>query len=133
LATFEIAETLPKSYGTLFPFAENGDLHNFLHLRSAPAWLLARRYPASTPETTQLNSKPLDRDQRIHLYREIVALIEALVYLHNSSELTWGIHGDIKPANIVIVKGGYLKFTDFGGSRFKTNEELSRTEFTEGR
>jgi serine/threonine protein kinase len=73
----------------------------------------------------------MDKGERVCIYRNLIALFEALAFLHHSSDEMFVIHRDIKPHNILIF-GEYFKISDFGHSRVKDFDETSKTEWLAG-
>lgn len=58
-------------------------------------------------------------------------LLEALAYLHGQSPAV--LHGDIKPANIILAEGGLLKLVDFGLVRLQEQEDQQTVTVVQGR
>lgn len=75
--------------------------------------------------TQMLSSSPeMLQEQRLHILLDV---IRALAYIHELSPVNV-IHGDLKPANVIVESGGPLKakLADFGLSRMKKHQNDSR-------
>ena len=123
LTSFEVRSTRRPSFNLIFPFAHGGDLRAFLRLEEEPDW-----------ETSEFPKSFVDgklRDWRLSLYDEVIGIAEVLRFLHDEKNGFIVLHRDIKPSNILI-DGGRLKLADFGLSRFKGNDETSKTDWMLG-
>jgi serine/threonine protein kinase len=119
-ASFEVRSTKTPSFNLIFPFASGGDLGSFLRLEEEPDWEISE-FPKSFVDGKL-------RDWRLSLYDEVIGIAEVLKFLHDEKNGFIVLHRDIKPSNILI-EGGRLKLADFGLSRFKGNDETSKTDW----
>ncbi|KAF4637915.1 hypothetical protein G7Y89_g135 [Cudoniella acicularis] len=102
------------SFGLVLPFAEGGDLNQFLRLPRPPNWLFTG--PGCIPFCKAL-------------FVQTKGIVDALKFLHDkTSSAGYVIHCDIKPANI-LVHNATFKIGDFGSSRMKEADETSKTEW----
>jgi serine/threonine protein kinase len=118
ISSFEVPSE-PKfgHYNLILPYAEGGDLHQFLRLPSPPEWLFTG--PGCIPFCKTL-------------YIQTKGIVDGLGFLHaKTSSAGYVIHRDIKPANILIHNATF-KIADFGSSRIKASEETSKTEWAVG-
>lgn len=122
-ASFEVRSTKTPSFNLIFPFASGGDLRSFLRLEEEPDWEISE-FPKSFVDGKL-------RDWRLSLYDEVIGIAEVLKFLHDEKNGFIVLHRDIKPSNILI-EGGRLKLADFGLSRFKGNDETSKTDWMLG-
>jgi serine/threonine protein kinase len=132
LATFEVKAPRLGHFDLILPYADGGDLDGFLHANRSPAWLQKRRERGpDSDENGGFCVFKMDRGERVCIYRNMVALLDALAFLHHGSKEMFVIHRDIKPHNILIF-GEYFKISDFGHSRLKDFDETSKTEWLAG-
>ncbi|KAI9812565.1 MAG: hypothetical protein M1827_004554 [Pycnora praestabilis] len=117
LGSFEVTDDNHGHLNLIFPYAEGGDLHNFMRLREAPEWL------------SEISKDKHGQDWFI--YKEIIGLANAMAYVHRKDASGFVLHRDIKPANILIHKNQF-KLADFGTARLKGGEETSKTDWDRG-
>ena len=112
-ASFKVPSAHPFGhYGLIFPFADGGNLHEFLRFPKIPAWLAPLASRSSLCEV---------------VHARVTGLMDALAFVHcKSPSSKYLIHGDIKPSNILI-HSGIFKLADFGVSRLRGSEETSKT------
>jgi serine/threonine protein kinase len=118
IGSFEVqSESKFGHFGLILPYAEDGNLYDFLRLPGPPKWLHANS-----------GSDPFCQA----LYVQIRGIVDALAFLHTKIlHVGYVIHRDIKPANILIVNRTF-KLADFGLARIKASEETSKTEWAAG-
>lgn len=112
-ASFKVPSAHPFGhYGLIFPFADGGNLHEFLRLPRIPAWLAPLVSRSSLCEV---------------VHTRVTGLMDALAFVHcKSPPSKYLIHGDIKLSNILI-HGGIFKLANFGVSQLRESEETSKT------
>jgi serine/threonine protein kinase len=128
----------PNHY-ILFPYAEYGDLEQFLHCGIAPG-TKKQRYEW-TMEFKDFAAKT-SLDKMLDMFHQCANLADAIKWLHE--DITVGdnnahmfcAHMDLKPANILITKSqardarvGHWMISDFGISAFKEDQELQSPKF----
>lgn len=118
IGSFEVhSESKFGHFNLILPYAEGGNLYEFLRLPRPPEWLYKR--PGCMPFCEAL-------------FVQMKGIVDALAFLHaKTSHAGFVIHRDIKPANILILNGTF-KLADFGSSRIKASEETSKTEWAMG-
>jgi serine/threonine protein kinase len=118
IGSFEVrSESKFGHFDLILPYAEGGNLYEFLRLPHPPEWLYKR--PECMPFCEAL-------------FVQMKGIVDALAFLHaKTSHAGFVIHRDIKPANILIFNGTF-KLADFGSSRIKASEETSKTEWAMG-
>jgi serine/threonine protein kinase len=97
----------PEASGLVYEFLPNGSLEDRLACRN--------------------NTPPLSWQARTRIIGEVCS---ALVFLH-SSELSPVIHGDLKPANILLDANLVSKLGDLGASRLPTMINPGSTPYTD--
>jgi len=125
LGTFETRCRDFNTFNLVLPFAEGGNLHEFLRLERDTGWF-ARGYPTGDPSLPGKLG-----DWRYAVFRQAIGLVDALANLHDDKDGKFIIHCDIKPAN-VLIQDRKFKLADFGLSRFKNSDETSKTEWHGG-
>ena len=75
--------------------------------------------------TAMLKNGPLRWDQAARILDDILS---ALTYAHAHGV----VHRDIKPGNILVMKHGQSKLTDFGVARIETDDRITRTNLVIG-
>lgn len=73
-------------------------------------------YVEGLPLTTYCNAQRLTVDQRLHLFRQVLAAVE-----HAHSRLI--VHRDLKPANMLVAGDGSVKLLDFGVAKLLDVDE----------
>jgi len=118
IGSFEVqSESKFGHFDLILPYAEGGNLYEFLRLPRPPEWLFTG--PGCRPFCDAL-------------FVQAKGIVDALAFLHaKSSNAGYLIHCDIKPSNILILNGTF-KLADFGSSRIKASEETSKTEWAMG-
>jgi serine/threonine protein kinase len=118
IGSFEVhSESKFGHFNLILPYAEGGNLYEFLRLPRPPEWL--SKGPGCMPFCEVL-------------FVQMKGVVDALAFLHaKTSHAGFVIHRDIKPANILILNGTF-KLADFGSSRIKASEESSKTEWAMG-
>ncbi|KAL9596846.1 MAG: hypothetical protein Q9219_005516 [cf. Caloplaca sp. 3 TL-2023] len=122
LASYSMKTTASDTIDPLhviFPFADGGNLADWMKHRSPPAWLQS----GSAVEQR--------REQRKFLYHSIYALVSGLSSLHLETDGTITAHHDLKPRNILIF-GRDLKIADFGRSHLHLQIQGSETAVNSG-
>ncbi|MGE0755392.1 MAG: protein kinase [Pirellulaceae bacterium] len=72
--------------------------------------VIAMEYVDGQPLQAILNGEPLAEDRVMHLTRQIASGLAAAHAQHV-------VHGDLKPANVLLTRDDQIKITDFGLSR----------------
>ena len=103
----------------LFPFADGGNLHNWMNSCNPPGWL------------QDVPPEERDRKRRGYLYHAIYELVTGLSFLHREMDGKFTSHHDLKPKNILIF-GKKLKIADFGRSHLRSIIQGSETEGKSG-
>lgn len=118
IGSFEVpSESKFGHFDLILPYAEGGNLYDFLRLPRPPDWLLTG--PGCPPYCKVL-------------FAQTKGIVDALSFLHAKTlHAGFVIHRDIKPSNILILNGTF-KLADFGSSRIKASEETSKTEWAMG-
>jgi serine/threonine protein kinase len=93
----------------VYEFVSNGTLHHHIHGRGS-------------------NSVMLPVDARLRIAAESA---EALSYMHSSASPPI-LHGDVKPANILIDERYTAKVSDFGASKFVASDEADIATLVQG-
>jgi serine/threonine-protein kinase len=82
--------------------------------------VIAMEYVDGRPLQSLLNDGPLAQGQVSHLTRQIASGLAA-AHAHNI------VHGDLKPANVMVTPDGQVKITDFGLSRRVSDRQAVET------
>lgn len=84
---------------------------------------LIMEYVEGEELSDQINnlSQPMDIDQAKLIMKQV---LEAFSYAHQNGI----VHRDVKPANILVSKTGYVKVLDFGIAKIVGNEQFSLTK-----
>ncbi|KAL8700695.1 MAG: hypothetical protein Q9201_005311 [Fulgogasparrea decipioides] len=105
------SEHLVRSLHLIFPYADGGDLAEWMTRPQPPDWL-----------------QVLPReDRRAYLYSCIYALVSGLSFLHRGKDGEITAHHDLKPKNILVF-GKELKIADFGRSHLHPEVQGSETQ-----
>lgn len=93
----------------LFPYAEGGNLQD---------WMMSESVPENPPARTEDPSMTEE-----FIYESILTIVSALAYVHSDKDGMWTGHYDIKPANVLLFfeqTGIWVwKLSDFGHSYLK--------------
>ena len=100
-----------RSLHLIFPYADEGDLAEWMTRPQPPVWLQSKSQP----------------ERRAHLYRCIYALVSGLSFLHREKNGEITAHHDLKPKNILVFKQE-LKIADFGRSHLRPLVQGSETQ-----
>jgi alkyl hydroperoxide reductase subunit AhpC/tRNA A-37 threonylcarbamoyl transferase component Bud32 len=85
--------------------------------------VIAMEYVDGSPLETLLRDGPLDQQQVARFTRQIASGLAA-AHAHNI------VHGDLKPANIMVTADGQVRITDFGLSRRVSGQQTATIDWT---
>ncbi|KAG6663510.1 U-box domain-containing protein 33-like isoform X2 [Carya illinoinensis] len=97
----------PEAFALIYEYLPNGSLEDRLKCKD--------------------KSPPLSWQTRLRI---AIELCSVLVYLHSSTQLHTIVHGDLKPANILLDSNFVCKLSDFGICRVLSRDQTSSDSVT---